>query len=116
MPSIPPLPADFNVAAEFPSVARWAFFNHSGVSPMPARAADAVRLYAQQSENDAYLTGKWYAQAETTRREAAKLINADAREIAFAKNTSEGLAFVANGLDWRPGDEVISTRSEYPAN
>jgi cysteine desulfurase / selenocysteine lyase len=44
------------------------------------------------------------------------LINAHPDEIAFIKNTSEGLAFAANGLDWKAGDEVISTAVEYPAN
>lgn len=100
----------------FPSLTRWAFFNHSGVSPLPKPAADAMRRYIDQCTNDAYMTGQWYKQAEATRHLAARLINADAREIAFVKNTSEGLAFVANGLDWRPGDEILSTRSEYPAN
>ena len=83
---------------------------------MPKPAGDAMRRYIEQAENDAYMTGQWYKQAEITRRRAAQLINADAREIAFIKNTSEGLAFVANGLDWRAGDEILSTRSEYPAN
>ncbi|EQD79076.1 Aminotransferase, class V/Cysteine desulfurase, partial [mine drainage metagenome] len=36
--------------------------------------------------------------------------------MAFVKNTSEGLAFVANGLDWKAGDEIISTAVEYPSN
>ncbi|HEY4330452.1 MAG TPA: aminotransferase class V-fold PLP-dependent enzyme [Phycisphaerae bacterium] len=113
--SLPPLPDNITPSL-FPSLAKWAFFNHSGVSPMPKPAADAMRRYIEQSENDAYITGHWYKHAETTRRHAAKLINADAKEIAFVKNTSEGLAFVANGLDWHAGDEIISTRSEYPAN
>ncbi len=113
--SIPPLPVGIN-ADLFPSLKKWAFFNHAGVSPMPQPAAEAMRHYAAQSENDAYMTGQWYKQAEFTRRCAARLIHADAREIAFTKNTSEGLAFVANGLDWKPGDEILSTRSEYPAN
>jgi len=113
--TIHPLPPTIT-SALFPSLKTWAFFNHSGVSPMPKPAADAMRRYIDQSTNDAYMTGQWYKQAEFTRRCAAQLINADAREIAFIKNTSEGLAFVANGLDWRSGDEILSTRSEYPAN
>ena len=62
------------------------------------------------------MTGKWYQQAEQVRKSAARLINADPTEIAFVKNTSEGLALVANGLAWKPGDEIISTAVEYPAN
>jgi cysteine desulfurase/selenocysteine lyase len=115
MTSILPL-LSFFTQDDFPSLAKWSFFNHSGVSPLPRRAADAIRLYTQQSEADGYMTGKWYQQAETTRKLAAKMINADPKEIAFVKNTSEGLAFVSNGLAWQAGDEIISTSSEYPAN
>ena len=116
MMQLPPLPPSLDLAAEFPSLKNWAFFQHSGVSPMPKRAADAMRKYIDQSESDAYLTGAWYKHAELTRQRAAKLLNADPKEIAFIKNTSEGLAFVAGGFDWKPGDEILSTRSEYPAN
>jgi len=113
---IPALPDNFDIPKEFPIAAHWAFFNHAGVAPIAARAAAALRTYADQAQRDAYIGGKWYTQAERVRRLAAKLINADPREIAFIKNTSEGLAFVANGLDWRAGDEIITTNVEYPAN
>jgi len=114
--NLPPLPDTFIPSQEFPSLNHWAFFNHSGVSPVSRRAADAIRRYLDQSQHDAYMTGKWYKQAETTRAAAAKLLNADVTEIAFVKNTSEGLSFIANGLSWKPGDEIVSARVEYPAN
>ena len=116
MPHLPPLPPTLDIPSEFPSLKNWHFFQHSGVSPMPKRAADAMRQYIDQSEADSYLTGGWYKHAELTRQRAAKILNADPTEIAFIKNTSEGLAFVAGGFDWKPGDEIISTHSEYPAN
>lgn len=116
MMQLPSLPSSLDIPAEFPSLKNWHFFQHSGVSPMPKRAGDAMRQYIDQSENDAYLTGGWYKHAELTRKRAAELINADAKELAFIKNTSEGIAFVAGGFDWKPGDEILSTRSEYPAN
>jgi cysteine desulfurase / selenocysteine lyase len=113
---IPPLPPTFDTAAEFPIFTRWDFFNHAGVSPITARSQAALNRYARQAADDAYLTGKWYKQAEHVRGLAAKLINADPSEIAFVKNTSEGLAFVANGLEWFVGDRIISTAVEYPSN
>ncbi len=112
----PPLPLDFNVAREFPIVNRWAFFNHAGVAPIAACAAEALRRFADQARDDAYLTGRWYKQADVTRGLAARLIHADPAEIAFVKNTSEGLAFVANGLTWSRGDQIVSTAVEYPSN
>ena len=46
----------------------------------------------------------------------ARLINADRSEIAIVKNTSEGIATVAMGIDWRPGDKIVAFREEFPAN
>ena len=101
---------------EFPILRHRLFFNHAGVSPICGAAASALRKYAQQAEMDAYLGGNWYAQVEQLRTSAAAMINAQAQEIAFVKNTSEGLAIVANGLDWQWGDVIVTTNVEYPAN
>lgn len=116
MVAIPPLPGSFDVAREFPISRRWTFLNHAGVAPISARAAAAIEKFAAEARDDAYLTGKWYQQIESVRRLAAGFLNAKTSEIAFVKNTSEGIAFVANGLTWKPGDQVISTRVEYPSN
>ena len=116
MEHFPPLPAHFNAEVEFPILKHRAFFNHAGVAPLSNRAALAMSQYIGEARDDAYLTGNWYGKAETVREDSARLMNAHSREIAFIKNTSEGLAFVANGLDWKSGDEVLSTAVEYPAN
>jgi selenocysteine lyase/cysteine desulfurase len=83
---------------------------------LPAAAGEALRLYAQQAQRGAYLETRWYSDLEDLRRMGALLLGADAAEIAFIKNTSEGLATVAAGLDWSPGDRVVSSGVEYPAN
>src|SRR5690606_15397000 len=37
-------------------------------------------------------------------------------DIALLKNTSEGISLVAAGLDWRTGDNLVSSRQEFPSN
>jgi selenocysteine lyase/cysteine desulfurase len=65
----------------------------------------------------AYLGDNWYARINQVRQAAARLIGAAAPdEIAFVANTSSGLSMVAKGIDWHPGDEVVITNVEYPAN
>ena len=44
------------------------------------------------------------------------MINATPAEIAIVKNTSEGVATVAIGIDWKPGDIVVAFEEEFPAN
>jgi selenocysteine lyase/cysteine desulfurase len=103
-------------ADEFPILRACEFFNHAGVSPLPRRAGDALRAFADQYERRAYLDSGFYRQIEDLRRSAAAMIGASAEEIAFVKNTSEGIATVAGGIDWRAGDRIVTTAVEYPAN
>jgi selenocysteine lyase/cysteine desulfurase len=103
-------------ADEFPILRHCDFFNHAGVAPLPRRAGDALRAFADQYERRAYLDSGFYRDIETLRRSAARLINAAPEEIAFVKNTSEGIATVAAGLEWRAGDRIVTTAVEYPAN
>ena len=103
-------------ADAFPVLRKWHFFNHAGVCPLPAAAADAFRRYALQGEQQAYLFTSWYRDVEKLRQLAAELINAGPDEVAFVKNTSEGLSIVASGIDWQFGDGVVTTNVEYPAN
>ena len=59
---------------------------------------------------------QWLETYEGLRAAAARLIGADRGEIALAKNTSEGIATIAMGLNWRAGDKVVAFREEFPAN
>ena len=75
----------------------------------------------QQLAEDVMLHGvahypQWIETCTAVRESAARLIGCGPDEIVITKNTSEGLSFVANGLDWRPGDVVVGIRDEFPAN
>lgn len=93
------------------------YLNHASVCALPRRARDAMC----DAVEDVHRFGvehwdRWLEAYETARSAAARLLNAEVGEIAFAKNTSEGVSFVANGLDWQAGDEVVSVEGEFPAN
>lgn len=100
----------------FPVLRHWHFFNHAGVAPIPKLAADAMRKFSAEAEAGAYLGTSWYRDIEALRDTAAKFINAGRDEVAFVKNTSEGVSIVANGIDWQFGDRIVTTNVEYPAN
>jgi cysteine desulfurase/selenocysteine lyase len=46
----------------------------------------------------------------------AGMLGARPEQIAFLRNTSDALSTVANGLDWRPGDNLVTFRNEFPSN
>lgn len=101
----------------FPILGEMIFLNHAGVAPISGPSADAVRAYADQAESIAYVDAGWYKRAIQVKQAAARLINAESHlEIAFIPNTSSGLSLVANGLEFEPGDNVVITNVEYPAN
>lgn len=103
--------------AEMPVARQWAYLDHAAVAPLSQPAADALARYAQES-----VTGgdthwlEWEKVVQSCRRRAAELIGADAGEIALVHNTTMGVNFVAEGIDWRRGDNVVTLADEYPAN
>ena len=100
----------------FPVLRYWDFFNHAAVAPLTAAAAAALRRFADQAETVAYIDTGWYRGISALRETVAAMMNATKEEIAFVKNTSEGIALVAGGVDWRRGDRIVTTGVEYPAN
>jgi selenocysteine lyase/cysteine desulfurase len=103
--------------AEFPVTRRWAFFDHAAVAPISGRAQQALADWAaDMAENGDVNERRWLDRTEEVRRLAGQLINADPLDIAFVKNTSEGIGIVAEGFPWNPGDNIITAAEEYPAN
>jgi selenocysteine lyase/cysteine desulfurase len=103
--------------AEFPSTADYVHMNHAGLAPLSLRVAAAIQSFAEQALHvDGPLYRRWAERTEGVRAAAAQLIGAAAGEIAFVKNTAEGLSLIAAGLPWREGDNVVAIADEYPSN
>ena len=102
---------------EFPVTRRWAFFDHAAVAPLTLRAQHALAEYAADlAENGDVNERRWLDRVEDVRGLFGRLLNADPLDIAFVKNTSEGIGIVAEGFPWQPGDNVVIAAEEYPAN
>jgi selenocysteine lyase/cysteine desulfurase len=106
-----PLPRD-----QFPVAERYRYFDHAGVAPIPQVAADAAWWWADRMLRQGKVDyDELEERQETTRAAAAALMGVPAVDVAFIKNTTEGLAFVAAGLDWAPGDRVVVPDLEFPS-
>ena len=102
--------------AHFPVTDRWAYFNHAGITALPAPALEAQHRCAGDAASDGGQAYPLHAErAEEVRTAAARLMGVSAREVAFVKNTTEGLGFVANGLAWEEGDRVVVPDLEFPS-
>lgn len=107
-----------DLTREFPHDDDLLYLNHAAVAPWPARAGAAVEAFARENvTSGARHYPSWMSKISLLKKQMAELIHADsADEIALVKNTSEGLSFVANGIDWREGDEIVISDEEFPSN
>ena len=100
---------------EFPVAKNKIFLGHAGVCPLPRRVAQAMIDCA---------TGGTLGDQETfvmqqltaARRAGAQLLNSQPDEISLVGPTSLALSFVAAGLNFRKGDNILIYHDDYPSN
>lgn len=102
---------------EFPVTEKYIYLDHAGVAPVSLRVKAAVeRFLSESAQGGAFHYPHWALRTAHARKNCARLINAGHTEIAFVKNTSHGLSLVAEGLDWKAGDNVLFFEKEFPSN
>jgi isopenicillin-N epimerase len=90
--------------------------NNGGVSPSPRIVTEAMVRYTWQQE-DATAYTMWQIlepQCETIRTGLAELFGCDREEIAITRNASESLEILLMGMDFKSGDEILTTTQDYP--
>jgi cysteine desulfurase/selenocysteine lyase len=71
----------------------------------------------EEAQNGGYETEYTYREElENTYSLIARLINANKNEIAIVENASIGWGMAFNGIDFKPGDEIITCEMEYVTN
>jgi selenocysteine lyase/cysteine desulfurase len=89
--------------------------NNGTVGPMPKPVFNTLmKTFKVQATNPYDVYNYIPTKKEAVRRKVAGFINANPEEVAITRNTTEGLNFVANGLDLKEGDEVILSTMEHP--
>ncbi len=90
--------------------------NNGGVCPSPAGVQQAMKRYLDvQNEAPAYTMWQILEpRRETVRAGLARAFGCDPEEMAVTRNASESLQICQNGIDLKPGDEVLTTNQDYP--
>lgn len=103
---------------EFPLTDELIYLNHAAVAPWPKRTRDAVVAFAEQNARfGSHFYLDWLKKEAELRKQFKTLLNAPCvDDIALVKNTSEALSFVAYGLNWQAGDNIVSSDQEFPSN
>ena len=105
------------IRSQFAALERYTYLNSAAVSPMPKAAVDAVISQLRDvggHGSEHYLD--WIATKNRARTLIAGMLNVGREEVAFMRNTSDGFASIANGIDWKKGNNIVSFEGEFPAN
>ena len=107
------------IREQMPATTAVHYLNTGTNGPLPKMAADAMKAEAEKE----YLQGRYLpfieelnAEMDTTRNLLASLVSASYDEIALTHSTTESLNIVLWGLNWQPGDEVVTTSLEHVAS
>jgi len=102
---------------EFPWTADTVYLNNASIGPIPERTRRALDQFTAKRTAPHLLPDRdLFGMLQAARELVAELINAEAGEIALAVNTGFGLSLAANALPLTPGDVVLLSDREFPAN
>lgn len=101
----------------FPACRKRIFMAHAAVTAIPQVAVSAMNAFNETtSTGELDYSDVLLNQMDRVRVVSAKIIACDSNEVALLGPTSLGLSLVANGIEWKSGDEVITYLDDYPAN
>ncbi|HXG84455.1 MAG TPA: aminotransferase class V-fold PLP-dependent enzyme [Pyrinomonadaceae bacterium] len=108
---------DENIRGLFPAAEKYTYLNSAAVAPLPTVSLEAVASQLRDvSKNGSVNFSDWVKTKNRAREIAAGMLKVRPEQIAFMRNTSDGLATIANGLKWKKGDNIVSFAKEFPAN
>jgi selenocysteine lyase/cysteine desulfurase len=101
---------------EFPVTRNKIFLAHAGVCPLPRRVSQAIGDYALEAGTGDQEKFVYPGMLDEGRKLAARLLDCQPEEVAFVGPTSLALSFVASGLKFGSGDNILIYFDDYPSN
>lgn len=107
------------IREELPALEHIAYLNTGTAGPMPRRTAEAVTAEVQRQLRHGRSDLTYYEETYTPTREEvrarfARLLGAEPDEVAITHHTTDGMNVATWGLNWQPGDEIVTTTTEHP--
>jgi selenocysteine lyase/cysteine desulfurase len=92
------------------------YFNHAAISPLSVTSRESLDRLSGLLGGGALAEEDVFERVAGIRRSAAGLIGAGPDEIAFVKNTTNGVLIASGGIRWNEGDNVVMPSIEFPSN
>ena len=105
--------------AEIPASTESLYFQTGGIGPAPNAVIDHVQerlAFQNRSPAEPRISDEMARVEPDLRAQLARVFGAGTEEVALTHSTSEGISIVAWSLNWEPGDEVVISNTEHPAN
>ena len=93
------------------------YFNHASTGPISIIVKERIESFLKERSEekiDDYYEFKDVA--DETKNLIGEMINCKGDRIAFLDNTTNGIIWLAQGIDWKSGDRIILNDVEFPAN
>lgn len=105
------------IRSQFPALDNYTYLNSAAVSPIPLASVEAVLSQLQDvAGHGSEHYNDWIETKGRARDLLASMINVRPDQVAFMRNTSDGFASIAAGLEWSSDDNIVSFAGEFPAN
>jgi len=106
------------VRAETPATAERVFLNHAGASPSPDPVLEVVIGHLRdEARVGGYEAAEMSREELTaTRRSIARLVGCDPDGVALMTSATDAWESAFWSMTWKPGDVVLTCRSEYVTN
>ncbi|MBO0684565.1 MAG: aminotransferase class V-fold PLP-dependent enzyme [Candidatus Dormibacteraeota bacterium] len=100
----------------FPLTGRCIYLDHAAASPMSERGRATLAGLVEEQTTRPPLDGADYEWADRLRTALGRLVGAEPANIALTRGTAHGLSLLAQGLDWKQGDNIVGAVGEHPVN
>jgi L-cysteine/cystine lyase len=107
-----------SIRSDLPALEGVAYLNSGTNGPMPRAAADAMRAEVDAAVSEPRIGRPAFERIMELRARAraalGRVVGAPPERIALTNSTTQGIGAVIAGIDWNPGDEVLTTTEEHP--
>jgi len=106
------------IRVAMPAVREYVYLNTGTFGPLPTLVQEAMQREAEREFLHGRITSESYERATDLKRrareEVARLLGCRPDQIALTRHTTDGINLAVMGLDWQPGDEIVTTDMEHP--
>lgn len=92
------------------------YLNNGSLGPCPVSVLQAVTEAARKLERNPVVEafGPMLREADNARLKLAAFLHGGHDELAITRNTTEAMNAIAQGIDFKPGDRILTTDQEHP--